>query len=432
MCKVNWEKIEPCKNGGKIYLDLLPKRGSKCIAWSRSIGYKIPFLYKEFEGELIIKDYFMKTISGKNKPQIIVDVVGWYEINFRIDISSIQYCSLGELLHNIYANPNYPCRQLIIDSIGEKEAKKHTRSEHKKIEIICPLCRTKHSIMIYQLTDNGFSCPHCSDGISYAEKLMMNVLNYLEIKYIAQQPCQDGSKRSYDFYLQQYNAILETHGIQHYEGWSGSKEDLIRQQNNDEYKRNNAINNGIKEEDYHEIDCRHSTLEWCKPNIEEALSKYIDINILTDEDWKYFHEQSQKNLIKQVCDYWNKNGGSCCELANIFGVSSSTICTYLNKGTEFGWCEYNGIDNFKKIWGKPCVAIKNGIIIFKADNCNELSKLIGSKNKGHVSSRCSYNHDKEEYMKKNKRKAYKVKGYDCMYYEDYLKLNKQNTDSNIA
>ena len=434
MGKVSWEKIKPCKNGGKIYLGLLPKRGSKCIAWSKSIGYKIPFLYGEFEGELIIKDYFMKVVSGKNKPQIVVDVVGWYEINFRIDVSSVPNCVLRELLHNVYANPNYPHRQLIIDSIGEEEAKKYTKSEHKKIEVICPLCGTKHSIMIYQLTDVGFSCPRCSDGVSYAEKLMMNILNYLGVRYTTQLPCQDGSKRSYDFYLPQYNAILETHGEQHYKDTGFSNKGgrtLEEEQANDVYKRKVALSNGIKDENYHEIDCRRSIVEWCRPNIEKALSKYVDMSVLTDEDWKYFHEQSQKNLVKQVCDYWNKNGGSGSELADIFGVSWATICTYLNKGTEFGWCKYDGSENFKNMYGKPCVAIKNGVVVFKARSCQELSVLLGSKSRGHVNARCLYNHNKEEYMKNHERKAYKVKGYDCMFYEDYLKLN-ENSDSNVA
>ena len=54
---------------------------------------------------------------------------------------------------------------------------------------------------------------------------------------------------------------------------------LKEEQENDKYKRKLAINNGILEENYHELDCRYSHWSGCRPNIEKALSKYTDITV---------------------------------------------------------------------------------------------------------------------------------------------------------
>ena len=136
----------------------------------------------------------------------------------------------------------------------------------------------------------------CSDGISFSEKLMGSILTKLNIEFIKQMSYDNGEHR-YDFYLPKYNAILETHGLQHYEhGFKKFGKTLEEEQENDRYKRELAISNGVLNENYNEIDCRYSTLEYCRPNIEKALGDYIDMSILTDDDWKEADIQAQKSL----------------------------------------------------------------------------------------------------------------------------------------
>ena len=223
-------------------------------------------------------------------------------------------------------------------------------SSNKKVKIKCPECGHIKAMVVNNLTRRGFSCDLCSDGISYPEKLMASILTKLNIEFIKQMSYNNGEHR-YDFYLPQYNTILETHGIQHYEQ-SPRGRSLEEEQKNDEYKRELAINNGVLNENYHEVDCRYSTLEWCRPNIEKALSSYVNTFILTDEDWKEVDIQAQKSLKIEVCKYWKENKDvndslTPQQIADVFGVDKATVRNYLNWGNANGFCNYDGEEEKK-------------------------------------------------------------------------------------
>lgn len=227
---------------------------------------------------------------------------------------------------------------------SEEDTYTHTYSSGKRVELKCPNCGYKKQMGINKLTHQGFSCDLCSDGISYPEKIMSSVLIKLNIEF-TKQLSYDNGKHKYDFYLPKYNCIIETHGLQHYE-WQGRGRSLKEEQENDGYKRELAIRNGILEDNYHEIDCRYSALEWCRPNIEKTLSNYIDISVLTDEDWKQADIQAQKSLKIEVCNYWKKHKEVNSELtamqvAKVFGVSVGVVYNYLNWGNANGFCTYN-------------------------------------------------------------------------------------------
>ena len=235
--------------------------------------------------------------------------------------------------------------------VNIEDAHTHTYSSRKKVELRCPNCGHVKTMKISNLTYQGFSCDLCSDGISYPEKLMTSILIRLNIEFVKQMSYDSGEHR-YDFYLPQYNVILETHGGQHYKGWCGNEEDFLWQQENDKYKRELAIVNGILNEDYHEVDCRYSTLEWCRPNIEKALTSYVDISIFTDEDWKQVDLQAQKSLKIEVCKYWKENkevnsGLTTQQVADVFGIGVTTVHGYLHWGNANGLCNYDGEEEKK-------------------------------------------------------------------------------------
>lgn len=220
----------------------------------------------------------------------------------------------------------------------------HTHGSNKKVELKCPECGYIKMMSILNLARHAYSCDICSDGISYPEKLMASILTKLNIEFVKQMSYDKG-KHKYDFYLPKYNAILETHGLQHYEQ-QGRGRSLEQEQENDRYKRVLAIENGILNNNYHEIDCRCSTMEWCKHGIEEVLSRYVDIDSLTDNDWKEADIQAQKSLKIEVCKYWKDskemNGDlTTTQVANVFGVSNITVGNYLKWGSKNDLCNYN-------------------------------------------------------------------------------------------
>lgn len=262
----------------------------------------------------------------------------------RVGGKGCPYCSNKKVLkgYNDLATTN---PQFIKYFANIKDAYTHTYSSSKKVELKCPDCGHTKAMQISKLTSRGFSCDSCSDGIGYPEKVMSVVLSKIGIGFVKQLSFDNG-KHKYDFFLQDYNAILETHGEQHYEH-SRRGRSLEEEQENDRYKRELAINNGILSENYHEIDCRHSTLEWCRPNIEKVLSNYVDMSVLTDEDWRQIDIQAQKSLKIEMCKYWKENKEVNGELttqqvADVFEVGRSTVVKYLKWGDTNGLCAYDG------------------------------------------------------------------------------------------
>ena len=147
--------------------------------------------------------------------------------------------------------------------------------------------------------------------------------------------------------------IIENHGGQHgefiYRGdlllvketKGFSKRDEI---NNDIYKCKLAYESGI--DNYIQSDCTVSDPEYIKHSIESSW--LADMFDLSNIDWNKCNEYALKNIVKEVCDYWHKHREvdkediGVIDLAKIFNLSRTTIVDYLNKGTKFNWCNYNG------------------------------------------------------------------------------------------
>ena len=96
----------------------------------------------------------------------------------------------------------------------------------------------------------GIGCPLCSE--SHGEKFIRNYLDKRCIKYISQKTFKDLKDKtylSYDFYLPDYNILIEYQGIQHFESVSFNGKDytdLDKQKHHDNLKRTYAKDNGYK------------------------------------------------------------------------------------------------------------------------------------------------------------------------------------------
>ena len=133
---------------------------------------------------------------------------------------------------------------------------KYSFGSEEKLNWICPQCKSIiYNKSLNMVVHDGLSCPHCSDGISYPEKFMYNVLNQLNVDFIFQYSYKNAKwckginyNIRYDFYIQSFNCIIETHGLQHYEERDTSSiycNTLQKEQENDEFKKALAIKNGI-------------------------------------------------------------------------------------------------------------------------------------------------------------------------------------------
>lgn len=96
---------------------------------------------------------------------------------------------------------------------------------------------------------HGKGCSICNE--SHGEKFISNYLDKNNIKYIPQKrfhDLKDKTYLSYDFYLPNYNILIEYQGMQHYQtnDHFGGKKQFEKQQYHDNLKREYAKNNGYK------------------------------------------------------------------------------------------------------------------------------------------------------------------------------------------
>ena len=269
--------------------------------------------------------------------------------------------------------------ELIKYFVNIEDCYTHTKCSHKRVLLKCPQCGYEKEMNIFNLYKNGFSCSQCCDGISYPEKFMFNLLKQLRIDFVYQFGKTNSkwcNKYKYDFYFKLNNEeyIIETHGGQHYEeGFSRYGGQTLEQiQTNDKNKKELAIENGIKPENYIVIDCRYSELEFIKNNIlHSRLNEIFDLNNI---DWIKIGQDSEKSLVKEVCDYWhlhneiNNEGLLIKDLSYIFKINPTTISRYLKTGTKIDLC------NFYSGSSRKVEIFKDGISLGIFKSCSELSR----------------------------------------------------------
>ena len=383
------------------------------------------FKFKDYKRDMSITDReYRKDKSGQNRKwyKYTCNKCGWTE-GWIVESSLLSgigcSCCAGKTavlgINTIWDADRWLCSL----GVSEEDAKTHTRSSHEKVTVTCPECGKTKDISIDNIYNRrSISCT-CGDGVKYPEKFMTSVLEQLNIEYIFQLTkttfdwCED---KRYDFYIPSLNTIIETHGMQHYEDCWGKAKDV---QENDRIKYELALQNGIKDGDYVVIDCRYSDAEWIKNSI--LNSKLNELFDLSEIDWIECGKKAQKNLVKEVCEYWNNNRqewGTTKTLAEVFGLSRDTIVDYLKKGAGLGWCEYDAKEemiktgrlNGKSTGKRVAMYDLNRNFIMEEYSTRELArrafKEMGIKlGQGNISEVCN-----------GKRKHHK--GYTFKYIED--------------
>ena len=137
------------------------------------------------------------------------------------------------------------CREKGLDLPIEDYKNSHTKIKHK--------CSKGHLYLQspdMHITPNRLTgCPICNE--SHGERFIRNYLDKHHIKYIPQKrfhDLKDKTYLSYDFYLPDYNILIEYQGEQHYisKDYFGGDKQFKNQQKHDKLKRDYAKNNGYK------------------------------------------------------------------------------------------------------------------------------------------------------------------------------------------
>lgn len=117
------------------------------------------------------------------------------------------------------------------------------------INVRCNNCGFIRAVKPNTLLYSGY-CPKCEQKTSLGEKQIMKFLNNKHIEYIPQMYFSNWGigLHYFDFYIPQYNLVLEYHGSQHYQFNSffhKDEQEFACRQEKDRIKKQSAIDNGL-------------------------------------------------------------------------------------------------------------------------------------------------------------------------------------------
>lgn len=231
---------------------------------------------------------------------------------------------------------------------GYEEAKKYTYGSGVRKFFKCPHCgkiRNKLISIDRLYKTHSIGCT-CGDGRSYPEKIMSNLLETINVDFIYQFSPKwlrgyNGSSRPamFDFCVPSKKIIIEMdgmigHGNYVMKNSISTIEDTMKK---DKWKDEQAKKNGYN---VIRIDSMFSNIDYIKNNIMKSnISLYFD---LSNVDWDMIDRLSTKNLIKEICLYFDKNNNlTQKEIAKKYKITPQTVRKYLLIGSKFGWCKYN-------------------------------------------------------------------------------------------
>ena len=407
---------------GKIDLSCLP-RTSRGIDWKSSVGYSIPFVYRGISDELVIasyiskddicirykeKDYIIKTQSllkcclgsifnfgiANNYQYHVGDVVQRktsIRVKQQIRLGSTKtvkgyvmqcqtcnqeftvrehnlnkgdgcpYCSNHKVL--VGFNDVWTTRPDVARYFTDpQDGYLYTKNSNAKVNCVCPFCKSDMGMRkIIDLTTSHASCPRCSDGISYPNKLMLNLLQSLNIDFETEVQfdwcvfpsfldTHTFTTGRYDFVLNKKKVIVEMDsGLGHGNIIFGAKQDSIKVEESiykDKMKTELAEKYGYK---IIRVNCPYYSHQnkflICKNAIlSSELSNMFD---LSEIDWEAIDCKCQKSILIDVCNLYCA-GLSSGEISHICHLSLSTVIDYLHKGTELQLCNFVPYQNIRR------------------------------------------------------------------------------------
>ena len=334
----------------KRWIDLskLPRLNNGNINWQKSVGIILPFAYNGISGQLEILEYV-----GKSKCAVLITTEHRL-IECQVTSYNIKDCMLGDILKDPISVTN---PELVKYFANINDTFKYSAYSSHKVDMICPICGTIKKQRISMLTSYGFGCPMCSDGISYPEKLMFNILHQSKLNFKNQITCATPGfewiekKYRYDFYIDVENNkyIIELDGHMHSTDRFESCEAI---RNIDIQKDILAKEHGLS---VIRIDCAYSTMsnrfEYIKSNIVNSkLNEFIDFSLI---DWAEACKYASGSNVKLAADAWNNGAINSLEVGKLLMVSHATAQSYLKIASKLGMCDYN-LNEANKRRGELC------------------------------------------------------------------------------
>lgn len=168
-------------------------------------------------------------------------------------------------LYPVLCNEEWDC-----DKNGDLIPENFKYGSHQKIWWKCFDCEHSWSSAIKSRTIGGQGCPACSE--SKGEKFIRKFFGYTNINFIPQfkiKECRNIKELPFDFYLPDYNLLIEYDGILHFIDKFNNPKEFKKIQMRDKIKTQFCIDNNIPLLRIHYKDFK---------NIESILTQYLNSN----------------------------------------------------------------------------------------------------------------------------------------------------------
>jgi hypothetical protein len=284
--------------------------------------------------------------------------------------SGCPYCSGNSVL--IGFNDLWTTRPDVAKLLkNQEDGYNYSYGSNAMVEFVCPQCGSMAKKKIVDVCNQGLGCQICSDGVSYPNKLIRQVLTQLNVDFISEYSPDWIKPRKYDCYFEYCGGkyVVEMDGRQHfYNSFSqGALEDIQR---SDEVKNYLAIKNGIC---VIRIDCIKSDCDYIKNNI--LSSKLNNIFDLSGIDWNLCDRAAQKSLVKDACDVYMSGVDNLMDICDMLHICIATVRNYLKIGAECGLCNYDPQESRRQLYASKSIPIilinDSGNIIYNFNGLND-------------------------------------------------------------
>lgn len=267
----------------------------------------------------------------------------------KYSVENIKKCKINSLVQvdkNNFSSPTpenwlYQRNDLHKFVDNPEDLKNYHMGSGKYYNWKCPSCGKRFNKRILDVTQYGMSCDLCSSSFSKNERLVSIILTKMGEYYETQKEFKDCKIKNplpFDFYLPQYNMVIETHGLQHYKEvkfYKTNEHTLV----SDKVKKSYCKDNNIR---YCEINCSSGK------NVDtiKQLKKYVDIN-LTEEELKECMWESMHNIneidVELISNLYNSYWGQK-EIEDYMGLKRgrvSNVLENLGKDIENKYFSFN-------------------------------------------------------------------------------------------
>lgn len=305
--------------------------------------------------------------------------------------------------------------------LNKEDAYKYPITSKEKLKWVCPDCGEIIEACPSDVYYHKLVCPRCSDGLSYPNKFIYNVLKQTGTKFdfIKREYRPDWCKfilsngkekyGIYDVYLGigGIEYIVEMDGAFHNKSYTNSTQTVEESKEIDSIKDKLANERNII---VIRIDCAYSNedrFQYIKENI--CNSKLADIVDLSEVDFEECNKQSLNSLVVQVGKLWN-DGYTIGKILDELAISETTIRSYLAMCNNIGLTNYTKEESMNRSRCRKVYCTTLGILF---NGATEAQRILGVDRTS--IRRCCVGEKTDTKGRTDDERL------QWLYYEDYLK-----------